>query len=80
MDPKDCCDPQLNASCLILHPCCQAMIESNRRFYRKGMTDSHDMRLIQSTIYTIIGVYEITNIIFLKIVVHGLPNQNYNYF
>ena len=56
MDPKDCCDPQLNATCPMVLPCCQAMIESNRRFYRQGMTDSHDTRLMYSTIITIIGL------------------------
>ena len=55
MDPKDCCDPHLNATCPRVLPCCRAMIESNRRFYRKGVNDSHDIRLIHSTIYTIIG-------------------------
>ena len=57
MDPKDCCDPHLNSTCPRILPCCRAMIESNRRFYRKGVNDSHDIRLIHSTIYTIIGNY-----------------------
>ena len=55
MEPTHCCDPQLNASCPFVPQCCAALIESNRRFYRQGVTDSHDIRFLHSTIYTIIG-------------------------
>ena len=57
MDPALCCDPDIDANCTVVPICCLALLESNRHFYQLGMEkrNKEDMRLLHSTIFTVIG-------------------------
>jgi hypothetical protein len=58
MDPAQCCDPNLDASCPVLQDCCVALIESGRQFYKLGVErrNNHDLKFLHSTIYTVTGL------------------------
>lgn len=56
MDPGLCCDPELNENCSYLHPCCKALVESNRHFYEMGIKKRNkDIHIVHSTVYSIVG-------------------------
>ena len=53
MDPELCCDPSIDTNCTVIHPCCEPLLES--RYFQYGYNRNHELRILHSTIYTIVG-------------------------
>ncbi|XP_059079137.1 uncharacterized protein LOC131877474 isoform X2 [Tigriopus californicus] len=68
MDPGLCCDPELNENCSYLHPCCKALVESNRHFYEMGIKKRNkDIHIVHSTVYSIVALVFLVTVVVCRI-------------